>query len=1303
MNGSFFPRLNWSSAPIRHRRFMGLLLCALFLCCLTAHSLAATIYLVDGRKISAILRNQTEEVVWIQVSTVQLAIPRKIVLRIDLALNVNMVRAEVASQLLSAELMIKSGDLEKARSYLEARIWELQNIIEAAVASDDPVPEILYINLKQLIEFHLKTILGGVTNHAQQLYVEAQSFLDVIEYTNALPLLMRAANADPLRLDIQLRLAEVANRTNQRDIAINAYMQVLDIDPQPYYDTISGVVLRLLDDQIAASLGQSRPEMALGYFRELVILESDENPDLPFATDYDTFLRRREERSQKSEEEIVFELYANADGKGLLDISLVALNETLKFRPDDEELHSLRNETTFLLEFRGAVKDEDWEQAAYHKATADYEVLRSQRVIDHMARIAGDNLLAIDRHLGDIRARDMFKNAERVFDRGKYEDAIRLIKQFKERYPNSAWDLRADALLRRAEAVIKFERELQRAADLIEAGEIDVAEEILIRVFDEAAGPLGHRAEQLLERIRIEREALNVWSEANQELERENYDRTISLLEKLLARFPETRAGRNAVRWLGETRERAMRRARMNELIARESIVGQGYYLSWWRNRDQAGGGAVIGAERDKALAWFEEVMQEDLAATRETRSFAIYIILPFVLGLGGALALIWRYAPQGRGRLKTPSDTIFEGKGRGSVIAQKDEGVTTCRRCGQKSPEEDDRCQACGEMKHLSTVETLRVQDEERWADYNPWDARVKNLKMNSADEFVEKARILLYSNDDEAISNLDLAIREDPRRKSTYEILADVYERMGRKKKAVECYLEMLLLNPADQTQRLKYEADQRPPVDPDKPLNLSSLIITLSLAMWWLVYWSAVGIFPAYWMTATLPCIAGCFLTVYFWSELQGQNILKVDPQRSEGPDVHHPIPIERLSWRQQARQARMIANKITEHTSVKVPTLAPVRIFYVFMLSIILLITMILLAWINHIPIILIGWPAGVLLFAYLIEIHPRILTAHVLLHHMIQQNCVPWADPHIPFVPRKATPRPKGEFLMQSCDELPVRWALSPNPYPNTRQGVLNSLQQTLNRHWACHRYYLQLKLPRSFRMPMPSGFKRCLAASVMLVIALIAGTAGTHWLNVTRHQLYLEHMERGFNELLVSRTSEATRLFEQATEIYEERSAPHIYAGHALAPREASQAEECFRRAFRVDVRIATSFNDYASFLIHEGRLEDALEWLRGAVRAFPFHADLLNNLAGVYLKLDDLDLAVQYLVQAIDQAPNHPRAYTTLGYTYEKKGQLSRAKEAYRSAVNKAPREVYTQLARDRLASDLDRNDITKLEMVLS
>ena len=79
-------------------------------------------------------------------------------------------------------------------------------------------------------------------------------------------------------------MADVARYLHPPDIAINAFRTVLDLDPQPYYPTVSELLLPLVGNRIIDLRGLGRADTALDYFRDYTLLQGGENlDDFPYS------------------------------------------------------------------------------------------------------------------------------------------------------------------------------------------------------------------------------------------------------------------------------------------------------------------------------------------------------------------------------------------------------------------------------------------------------------------------------------------------------------------------------------------------------------------------------------------------------------------------------------------------------------------------------------------------------------------------------------------------------------------------------------------------------------------------------------------------------------------------------------------------------------------------------------------------------------------------------------------------------------------------------------------------------------
>lgn len=108
----------------------------------------------------------------------------------------------------------------------------------------------------------------------------------------------------------------------------------------------------------------------------------------------------------------------------------------------------------------------------------------------------------------------------------------------------------------------------------------------------------------------------------------------------------------------------------------------------------------------------------------------------------------------------------------------------------------------------------------------------------------------------------------------------------------------------------------------------------------------------------------------------------------------------------------------------------------------------------------------------------------------------------------------------------------------------------------------------------------------------------------------------------------------------------------HTFLGWTLSFKGdyAAAIQEC-RRAIEVDPQFGNPYNDIGSYLIALGRPQEAIAWLRKAVRApryEPRHYPHVN-LARVHVKLGQLDAAIAELRAALAIAPQYRPARVEL------------------------------------------------------
>jgi len=94
-----------------------------------------------------------------------------------------------------------------------------------------------------------------------------------------------------------------------------------------------------------------------------------------------------------------------------------------------------------------------------------------------------------------------------------------------------------------------------------------------------------------------------------------------------------------------------------------------------------------------------------------------------------------------------------------------------------------------------------------------------------------------------------------------------------------------------------------------------------------------------------------------------------------------------------------------------------------------------------------------------------------------------------------------------------------------------------------------------------------------------------------------------------------------------------------------------------------------------------QGRLEEAEEAYRAALKKFPAFARARMNLAQVLIRQEKLSHVTEVLRPVLISGQAGPEAFTLLGYAFLLQGQLLPAETAYRQALLLKPDDVNTSL----------------------
>jgi Tfp pilus assembly protein PilF len=132
--------------------------------------------------------------------------------------------------------------------------------------------------------------------------------------------------------------------------------------------------------------------------------------------------------------------------------------------------------------------------------------------------------------------------------------------------------------------------------------------------------------------------------------------------------------------------------------------------------------------------------------------------------------------------------------------------------------------------------------------------------------------------------------------------------------------------------------------------------------------------------------------------------------------------------------------------------------------------------------------------------------------------------------------------------------------------------------------------------------------------------------------------LALKLLRRAYEHQTGGKLDEAARLYRASIEAHPTAEA-HTYLGWTFSfqGRYEEAIEQC-RIAIALDPDFGNPYNDIGSYLIHLGRIEEAIPWLekaKAARRYEPRHFPYLN-LYRVYMKTGRLDAAQRELQQAL-------------------------------------------------------------------
>ena len=134
----------------------------------------------------------------------------------------------------------------------------------------------------------------------------------------------------------------------------------------------------------------------------------------------------------------------------------------------------------------------------------------------------------------------------------------------------------------------------------------------------------------------------------------------------------------------------------------------------------------------------------------------------------------------------------------------------------------------------------------------------------------------------------------------------------------------------------------------------------------------------------------------------------------------------------------------------------------------------------------------------------------------------------------------------------------------------------------------------------------------------------------------------------------------------------------HANFAHALESQgRLEEAEDRYRQALKVNPNYAEAHNNLASMLMSRGRLEEAIAHYRQALQINPNFIEVYYNLGNAFKSQGFLEEAIAHYRQALQINPNFVEVHNNIGVVLESQGFLEEAIAHYRQALQINPNSV--------------------------
>ncbi len=162
------------------------------------------------------------------------------------------------------------------------------------------------------------------------------------------------------------------------------------------------------------------------------------------------------------------------------------------------------------------------------------------------------------------------------------------------------------------------------------------------------------------------------------------------------------------------------------------------------------------------------------------------------------------------------------------------------------------------------------------------------------------------------------------------------------------------------------------------------------------------------------------------------------------------------------------------------------------------------------------------------------------------------------------------------------------------------------------------------------------------------------------------------------------RSTEAIELLTRAMDMDNSKSKALIQLGKVYRKQnKLTLAEDHYKRAIVAYPDYWEAYQEYATFLVRQGRQLEAIANYEKALKYTPENTVSLSNLGGTYIHLGDFKKAASFLEKSVDISPSS-WGYSNTGTIYYFAGDFKKARRMFEEAVRLAPDDyrMYANLA---------------------